>query len=198
MHGKMCCVNQIYPSMKGKLVNIKNKWLVTFLVILLRQLIYHIYLYLMCSSASSDSGEIGELERKNALLRMSIADKKDSDKYAKKMDLQLKEISEQNRKLEARFEAQKDKLAECSKTNVKLVTQLVEYQESNTYLSAENSKIREENADLASQVAQLGDILRERSSEHSTKDKFGRNCTAPSLDDYSINDISMDDPQGIS
>ena len=90
-----------------------------------------------------------------------MAGKKDSDKYVKKLELEVNEISEHNRELQARFEAQKDKLAECSKLNVKLVTQVVECQESITCLSGENAKVKEENEELAAQVTQLGDILRE-------------------------------------
>jgi len=148
------------------------------------------------SSSSCENGEVKELERKDALLRMSMADKKDSDKYVKKLELEIRETSEHNRELKARFEAQKDKLAESSKLNVKLVTQVVEYQESITSLSGENTKVKEENEELAAQVTQLGDILRENRYNSSTKQSMDRKYTAASIDNVSINDISMDDPQG--
>ena len=125
-----------------------------------------------------------------------MADKKDSDKYVKKLELELRQTSEHNRELKARFEAQKDKMAESSKLNVKLVTQVVEYQESITSLSGENTKVKEENQELAAQVTQLGDILRENRNNFSTKQSMDRKYTAPSFDNISINDISMDDPQG--
>ena len=126
-----------------------------------------------------------------------MAGKKDSDKYIKKIEAQLAATSERNRELEARFEAQKDKLAESSKHNVKLTSKVVEYQESITCLSGENIKIQEENAELAAQVTQLGDILRERRQNCSATGGLKGKGNAPSLDqDISINDISMDDPQG--
>ena len=154
-------------------------------------------IYLFYSSASSEGGELGELERKDHLLRMSMADKKGSDKYVKQMEGQLRETWEKNRELDARFEAQKDKLAESSKHNVKLTSKVVEYQESMTCLSEENSKIKEENAELAAQVTQLGDILRERRENRSTGADFKLSGNTPSLnEDISITDISMDDPPG--
>ena len=107
------------------------------------------------STASSDDGKLGELEKKDALLRMSMADNKDLDRYVKKLEFQVREISEQNQELNARLEAQKDNLAESSRNNGKFVAQIIEFQESISTLSSENDKIKEENTELAAQVTQL-------------------------------------------
>ena len=40
-----------------------------------------------------------------------MADKKDLDKYVKKLELEVREMAEQNKELVARFDAQKDNLA---------------------------------------------------------------------------------------
>merc|ERR1712223_1665176 len=111
------------------------------------------------SNVSSDDGKLGELERKDVLLRMSIADKKDLDKYVKTLELQIRETEEQNQELLSRLEAQKDSLTETSRNNRKFVAQNIEFQESVSTLSAENVKIKEENAELASL---LGEYLKEK------------------------------------
>ena len=147
------------------------------------------------SNASSDDGKLGELEKKDALLRMSMADKKDLDKYVKKLEFQVREVSEQNQELNARLEAQKDNLAESSRNNGKFVAQIIEFQESISTLSSENDKIKEENTELAAQVTQLGDILREKRYESGKKIRANGKDINPSLD-VSVNDISMDEPQG--
>ena len=147
------------------------------------------------SNASSDDGKLGELEKKDALLRMSMADNKDLDRYVKKLEFQVREISEQNQELNARLEAQKDNLAESSRNNGKFVAQIIEFQESISTLSSENDKIKEENTELAAQVTQLGDILREKRYESGKKIRAKGKDMGPSLD-ISVNDISMDEPQG--
>ena len=124
-----------------------------------------------------------------------MADKKDLDKYVKKLELEVREMAEQNKELVARFGAQKDNLAEKSRCNGKLVAQVIEFQESITALSNENDKIKEENAELAAQVTQLGDILREKRDESGKNSGSNKTWKPPSLD-ISINDISMDEPQG--
>ena len=105
------------------------------------------------------------------------------------------EISEQNQELNARLEAQKDNLAESSRNNGKFVAQIIEFQESISTLSSENDKIKEENTELAAQVTQLGDILREKRYESGKKVRAKGKDIGPSLD-ISVNDISMDEPQG--
>ena len=150
--------------------------------------------FLHLSSASSSSGELNELEKKDALLRMSIVDKKDSDKYVKKMENQVREISEQKQQTEARLEVQKHKMTEKSQQNAKLANQIIELKESVTHLAEENTKIKEENAALASQVMDLGDILRERSRNSKNGLCDGSGITAMNQD--LSNDISMDEPQG--
>ena len=150
---------------------------------------------LFFSHASSDDGKLGELEKKEALLRMSMADKKDLDKYVKKLEFQVRDVSEQNQELLARLEAQKDNLGESSRNNGKFVAQIIEFQESISALSAENDKVKEENTELAAQVTQLGDILREKRYESGKQLKSNRKDIGPSLD-ISVNDISMDEPQG--
>ena len=124
-----------------------------------------------------------------------MADNKDLDKYVKKQELQNREMSEQYQELVSRFEAQRDNLAESSRCNGKLVAQIIEFQESITTLSSENDKIKEENAELAAQVTQLGDILREKRYESGKHSEPNKKWKPPSLD-ISVNDISMDEPQG--
>ena len=126
---------------------------------------------------------------------MSIADKKDLDKYVKKLELQVREASEQNQELLGRLESQKDNLAETSRNNGKFVAQIIEFQESISILSAENDKIKEENTELAAQVTQLGDILREKRYDSGKLTWSNRKGVGPSMD-LSVNDISMDEPQG--
>ena len=126
---------------------------------------------------------------------MSIADKKDLDKYVKKLELQVREASEQNQELLGRLESQKDNLAETSRNNGKFVAQIIEFQESISILSAENDKIKEENTELAAQVTQLGDILREKRYDSVKLTGSNRKGVGPSMD-LSVNDISMDEPQG--
>ena len=150
--------------------------------------------FLHLSSASSSSGELNELEKKDALLRMSIVDKKDSEKYVKKMENQVREISEQKQQTEARLEVQKHKMTEKSQQNAKLANQIIELKESVTHLAEENTKIKEENAVLASQVMDLGDILRERNRNSNNGLSDGSGITAMNQD--LSNDISMDEPQG--
>ena len=128
---------------------------------------------------------------------MSIADKKDLDKYVKKLELQVREASEQNQELLGRLESQKDNLAETSRNNGKFVAQIIEFQESISILSAENDKIKEENTELAAQVTQLGDILREKRYDSGKLTWSNRKGVGPSMD-LSVNDISMDEPQGNS
>ena len=128
---------------------------------------------------------------------MSIADKKDLDKYVKKLELQVREASEQNQELLGRLESQKDNLAETSRNNGKFVAQIIEFQESISILSAENDKIKEENTELAAQVTQLGDILREKRYDSGKMTWSNRKGVGPSMD-LSVNDISMDEPQGNS
>ena len=126
---------------------------------------------------------------------MSIADKKDLDKYVKKLELQVREASEHNQELLGRLESQKDNLAETSRNNGKFVAQIIEFQESISILSAENDKIKEENTELAAQVTQLGDILREKRYDSGKLNGSHRKGVGPSMD-LSVNDISMDEPQG--
>ena len=125
---------------------------------------------------------------------MSIVDKKDSDKYVKKMENQVREISEQKQQTEARLEVQKHKMNEKSQQNAKLANQIIELKESVTHLAEENTKIKEENAALASQVMDLGDILRERSRNSKNGLSDGSGITAMHQD--LSNDISMDEPHG--
>ena len=122
-----------------------------------------------------------------------MADQKSSEKYIKKMEDQLRETLENNRRLEARFEAQGAKLAENSKDNIKLTSKVVEYQGTITSLSGENDRIKEENTELAAQVAQLGDILRENRHKDGAQ---GKSISHPLEEDISVTDISIDDPQG--
>ena len=121
-------------------------------------------------------------------------DKKDSDKYVKKMENQVREISEQKQQTEARLEVQKHKMNEKSQQNAKLANQIIELKESVTHLAEENTKIKEENAALASQVMDLGDILRERSRNSKNGLSDGSGITAMHQD--LSNDISMDEPHG--
>ena len=125
---------------------------------------------------------------------MSIVDKKDSEKYVKKMENQVREISEQKQQTEARLEVQKHKMTEKSQQNAKLANQIIELKESVTHLAEENTKIKEENAVLASQVMDLGDILRERSRNSKNGLSDGSGITAMNQD--LSNDISMDEPHG--
>ena len=94
-----------------------------------------------------------------------------------------------------RLESQKDNLAETSRNNGKFVAQIIEFQESISILSAENDKIKEENTELAAQVTQLGDILREKRYDAGKLTWSNRKGVGPSMD-LSVNDISMDEPQG--
>ena len=141
---------------------------------------------------------MNENVRRDTLLRMSIADKKDSDKYAKRLEGQLKETVEQNRELEARFGAQKYKLAEVSKHNAKLTAKFVEFQESVLYLEGQNTKLRESNSELTAQVTQLQDILREKCLNCFKKivNRKNESFSPSPVEDVSITDISVDDPQG--
>ena len=130
---------------------------------------------------------------------MSMADVKNSDKYVKKMEQQVQQITERNRELEARFAAQKDKFAERSKDNVALTAKVVEFQESVTSLDGDKVKQNEIIADLNAQVTELQGFLREKCDNCSKKNargKYGRNSPSRT-DEISITDISVDDPQGM-
>ena len=129
---------------------------------------------------------------------MSIADRKDSDKYAKRLEGQLKETAEQNRELEARFDAQKDKLAEVSKHNAKLSAKFVEFQDTILSLEEQNTKLRESNSELTLQTTQLQGFLRERCPNCFKKivNRKNEGFSPSPVEDVSITDISVDDPQG--
>merc|ERR1712156_1219959 len=83
---------------------------------------------------------------------------------------------------------------ETSRNNRKFVAQNIEFQESVSTLSAENVKIKEENAELATL---LGEYLKEKHNESSKLIGTNRKGISQSSN-TSVNDISMDEPQGSS
>ena len=86
--------------------------------------VFLIFVLISCSWASSE-GDKEDLQRK---YRMSLASNNDSELYAKNLQSQFHGVVEKNQQLEARFEAQKDKLAESSRDNATLTSKFVEFQ----------------------------------------------------------------------